>query len=100
VLDWDATFALLLHCAEKTGSTRYLSSIMLSRSLKLGPNVVSYLREKLPKYDVDLAYMFPMSQMDCPSPSKSPMSAKEKKNNTNKRRKNLLKPHKDNKVTD
>lgn len=91
VLDCDETFSLLLHCAEKTGSTRYLSSLILSRKPSLGPNVISYLREKLPKYDVDLSFMFPMTQDDCPQQVLS--IAK------NKRKKNLLKPRR-NSATD
>lgn len=83
MLDWDDTFSLLLHCAEKTGSTRYLSSLVLSRKPALGPNVISYLREKLPKYDVDLSFMFPMAQNDCPQQVSI---------TKNKRKKNLLKP--------
>lgn len=31
----------------------------------LGINVISYLRDKLPRYDIDLAYMFDMIQNDC-----------------------------------
>ncbi|XP_023713684.1 apolipoprotein D [Cryptotermes secundus] len=66
VLDSDyKSWALLLHCAEKSKSPRYLSSFIMSRQPILAPNVVTYLREKLPRYDIDLAYMFPMTQTNC-----------------------------------
>lgn len=39
----------------------------MSRQETIGINVVSYLRDKLPKYDVDLAFMFDMPQNDCDS---------------------------------
>lgn len=65
VLDSDSTFGLLLHCAEKSKSSRYLSSLVLSRTEVPKPNVISYLREKLPQYDIDLEYMFPIRQTDC-----------------------------------
>ncbi|XP_043289374.1 apolipoprotein D [Venturia canescens] len=66
VLDSDyKSWALLMHCAEKTKSPRYLSSFIMSRERTLAPNVISYLREKLPRYDIDLEYMFPMEQNDC-----------------------------------
>lgn len=66
VLDSDyKSWALLLHCAEKSKSPRYLSSFVMSRQPILTPNVVTYLREKLPRYDIDLAYMFAMSQTNC-----------------------------------
>ncbi|XP_067009105.1 apolipoprotein D [Anabrus simplex] len=70
VLDSDyKSWALLMHCAEKSKSPRYLSSFIMSRDPNLGPNVVTYLREKLPRYDIDLAYMFPMDQKNCTRPS-------------------------------
>ncbi|KAL0134086.1 hypothetical protein PUN28_001156 [Cardiocondyla obscurior] len=51
VLDSDyKSWALLMHCAEKSKSPRYLSSFIMSREASLGANVISYLREKLPKY--------------------------------------------------
>ncbi|KAJ8682144.1 hypothetical protein QAD02_017936 [Eretmocerus hayati] len=66
VLDSDyKSWALLLHCAEKSKSPRYLSSFIMSREPSIGNNVISYLREKLPRYDVDLEYMFPMDQENC-----------------------------------
>ncbi|XP_022903789.2 apolipoprotein D [Onthophagus taurus] len=66
VLDSDYdSWALLLHCAEKSKSPRYLSSFIMSREAVLGVNVISYLRDKLPRYDIDLTYMFDMSQNDC-----------------------------------
>ncbi|XP_063243649.1 uncharacterized protein LOC134542954 [Bacillus rossius redtenbacheri] len=67
VLDSDyRSWALLLHCAEKSGSPRYLSSFVMSRRPEAEPNVVSYLRDKLPRYDVDLEYVFAMRQDGCP----------------------------------
>ncbi|XP_039282952.1 uncharacterized protein LOC111044696 [Nilaparvata lugens] len=69
VLDSDYTsWSLLLHCAEKSASPRYLSSFIMSRTIKLPANVISFLREKLPRYEIDLEYMFPMSQHHCSSP--------------------------------
>ncbi|CAH1981051.1 unnamed protein product [Acanthoscelides obtectus] len=66
VLDSDYTsWCLLLHCAEKKKVPRYLSSFIMSREPTLGVNVISYLREKLPKYDIDLSYVFLMQQDDC-----------------------------------
>lgn len=66
VLDSDYTsWALLLHCAEKSKVPRYLSSFIMSREPELGRNVISYLRDKLPRYDIDLSYMFQMNQNDC-----------------------------------
>lgn len=41
----------------------------MSRTTELGRNVVSYLRDKLPRYDIDLEFMFDMSQKDCDMPS-------------------------------
>ncbi|XP_043251439.1 apolipoprotein D [Colletes gigas] len=66
VLDSDyKSWALLMHCAEQSKSPRYLSSFIMSRQPSLGANVISYLREKLPRYDIDLEYMFPMDQQQC-----------------------------------
>ncbi|XP_011156843.1 apolipoprotein D [Solenopsis invicta] len=66
VLDSDyKSWALLMHCAEKSKSPRYLSSFIMSREESLGANVISYLREKLPRYDIDLEYMFSMDQKQC-----------------------------------
>lgn len=66
VLDSDyKSWALLMHCAEKSKSPRYLSSFIMSREPELGINVISYLREKLPRYNIDLEYMFPMMQINC-----------------------------------
>lgn len=39
----------------------------MSREETIGKNVVSYLRDKLPRYDVDLSFMFDMPQNDCNS---------------------------------
>ncbi|GLV44204.1 karl [Carabus blaptoides fortunei] len=73
VLDSDyKSWALLLHCAEKSKSPRYLSSFIMSRLPDLGRNVVSYLRDKLPRYDIDLGFMFDMSQKDCDTPLLGP----------------------------
>ena len=50
VIDSDyKSWALLMHCAEKSKSPRYLSSFIMSREASLGANVISYLREKLPR---------------------------------------------------
>ncbi|XP_076682463.1 lipocalin/cytosolic fatty acid-binding protein Karl [Andrena cerasifolii] len=66
VLDSDyKSWALLMHCAEQSNTPRYLSSFIMSREPSLGANVISYLREKLPRYDIDLEYMFPMVQSQC-----------------------------------
>ncbi|KAL7029311.1 hypothetical protein ACKWTF_006183 [Chironomus riparius] len=59
--DW----ALIMHCAEKKRSSRYLSALMLSRTPTLGHNVKVFLREKLPQYNIDLDYMFDVYQDDC-----------------------------------
>ena len=73
VLDSDYTsWALLLHCAEKSKSPRYLSSFIMSRKPNLEINVVTYLREKLPRYDIDLSYMFPMVQNNCSATNREP----------------------------
>lgn len=40
----------------------------MSRQPVLGVNVNSYLRDKLPKYDIDLKYMFDMIQDECDGP--------------------------------
>ncbi|XP_074041439.1 lipocalin/cytosolic fatty acid-binding protein Karl [Leptinotarsa decemlineata] len=75
VLDSDYTsWALLMHCAEKSKVPRYLSSFVMSREPSLGKNVVSYLRDKLPRYDIDLSYMFDMQQNDCNSTTDLPPS--------------------------
>lgn len=67
-MDSDYTsWALLLHCAEKSKVPRYLSSFIMSRDPTVGKNVISYLRDKLPKYDIDLDYMFDMPQTECDS---------------------------------
>lgn len=55
-------WALLMHCAEKKKNSRYLSALMLSRKSSLGTNVKSFLREKLPQYQIDLDYMFEVRQ--------------------------------------
>ncbi|XP_015172593.1 PREDICTED: apolipoprotein D [Polistes dominula] len=92
ILDSDyKTWALLMHCAEKNKSPRYLSSFIMSRQPSLGVNVVSYLREKLPKYDIDLEYMFPMEQKQCNQTDVPPYSISfvpittDKKINSNRR---------------
>lgn len=59
--DW----ALIMHCAEKKRSSRYLSALMLSRTPTLGHNVKVFLREKLPQYNIDLDYMFDVYHDDC-----------------------------------
>lgn len=72
VLDCKDTWALLLHCAEKPSSPRYLSSILLSRNKTVPVNVRSYVHDKLPKYGVQPEYTFPMVQNDC-SPTVHPL---------------------------
>ncbi|XP_050532778.1 uncharacterized protein LOC126900841 [Daktulosphaira vitifoliae] len=72
VLDCKETWAVLLHCAEKPSSPRYLSTILLSREKTVPNNVRSYVHGKLPKYGVQLEYMFPMVQGDC-SPTQNPL---------------------------
>lgn len=59
------SWALLLHCAEKSKVPRYLSSFIMSRDPTLGVNVISYLRDKVPKYDIDVSYMFAIDQENC-----------------------------------
>ncbi|KAG6458042.1 hypothetical protein O3G_MSEX010630 [Manduca sexta] len=50
VLDTEyKTWALLLHCAEKTEAERYLTAFVLSRTTSLPKNVMAYLRDKLPR---------------------------------------------------
>ncbi|KZC09450.1 PREDICTED: apolipoprotein D [Dufourea novaeangliae] len=74
VLDSDyKSWALLMHCAEQSNTPRYLSSFIMSRQPILGANVISYLREKLPRYDIDLEYMFPMDQQQCNKTTTSEM---------------------------
>jgi len=72
VLDCKDTWAVLLHCAEKPSSPRYLSSILLSREKTVPVNVRSYVHDKIPKYGVQLEYTFPMVQDDC-SPAIHPL---------------------------
>lgn len=72
VLDCKDTWALLLHCAEKPSSPRYLSSILLSRNKTVPVNVRSYVHDKLLKYGVQPEYTFPMVQNDC-SPAVYPL---------------------------
>ncbi|KAL1464728.1 hypothetical protein WDU94_004351 [Cyamophila willieti] len=72
VLDPDhREWTLLLHCAEKANTPRYLSSFIMGKQPKLPPNVLSYLREKLPKYGIDLEYMFEMTHVNCDNPGGS-----------------------------
>lgn len=54
-----------MHCAEKKKYPRYLSALMLSRSQTLTHNVKVFLREKLPKYNIDLEYFFEVRHDDC-----------------------------------
>lgn len=37
----------------------------MSRKSTLPVNVIAFLRDKLPRYDVDLQYLFDMDQHDC-----------------------------------
>ncbi|GBP51725.1 hypothetical protein EVAR_96276_1 [Eumeta japonica] len=73
VLDTEyKTWALLLHCAEQDEGARYLSAFVLSRNTTLPKNVMAYLRDKLPRYDVDVKYVFPIPHKNC---SSTPASA-------------------------
>ncbi|XP_055615789.1 apolipoprotein D [Toxorhynchites rutilus septentrionalis] len=66
VIDTDyKSWGLVMHCAEKTKTQKYLSALMLSRQPTLTQNVINFLREKLPRYDIDLQYMFPIPQENC-----------------------------------
>ncbi|KAJ2947556.1 hypothetical protein O0L34_g17346 [Tuta absoluta] len=68
VLDTEyKTWALLLHCAEQREGARYLSAFVLSRKTSLPKNVMAYLRDKLPRYDVDVQYVFPIPHVNCTS---------------------------------
>lgn len=45
IIDTDSkAWALIMHCAEKSRSPRYLSALLLSREKSLGTNVVNFLR--------------------------------------------------------
>lgn len=45
VIDTDyREWALVMHCAEKPKSNRYLSALMLSRTPTVGINVINFLR--------------------------------------------------------
>ncbi|XP_053698372.1 apolipoprotein D [Sabethes cyaneus] len=66
VIDTDyRSWGLIMHCAEKTKTQKYLSALMLSREPTLTTNVINFLREKLPRYDIDLSYMFTIPQANC-----------------------------------
>jgi apolipoprotein D and lipocalin family protein len=66
VIDTDyENWALMMNCAEKIKNPRYLSALLMSRTKSLGHNVKVFLREKLPKYKIDLAYMFPIKHDQC-----------------------------------
>ncbi|KAI8420755.1 hypothetical protein MSG28_007969 [Choristoneura fumiferana] len=66
VLDTEyKTWALLLHCAEQREGARYLSAFVLSRKTTLPKNVMAYLRDKLPRYDIDMKYVFPIPHDNC-----------------------------------
>lgn len=83
VLDTDyQNWGLIMHCAEKKKHPRYLSALLLSREPTLGDNVIAFLRyvsipflyhliilrifrEKLPRYDIDLSFMFTINQTSC-----------------------------------
>lgn len=66
------SWALLLHCAEKAGSARFLSAFVLSRTRHLPRNVLSYLRDKLPRYDVDPRYVFAVPHERCAPRARHP----------------------------
>ncbi|XP_005183193.2 apolipoprotein D [Musca domestica] len=66
VLDTDyKSWGLIMHCAEKKKHPRYLSALLLSREPTLGENVINFLKEKLPRYDIDLSFMFAINQTTC-----------------------------------
>lgn len=66
VIDTDyENWALMMNCAEKKKNPRYLSALLMSRRRSLGHNVKVYLREKLPKYNIDLDFMFAVEQDKC-----------------------------------
>ncbi|GAB0089296.1 Karl [Sergentomyia squamirostris] len=67
IIDTDyKTWALIMHCAEKSKDPpRYLSALLMSRESHLGINVINFLREKLPRYDIDISFMFPIDQEKC-----------------------------------
>jgi apolipoprotein D and lipocalin family protein len=66
VIDTDyENWALMMNCAEKKKHPRYLSAVLMSRTKSLGHNVKVFLREKLPKYNIDLDFMFPVDQDQC-----------------------------------
>jgi apolipoprotein D and lipocalin family protein len=72
VIDTDyENWALIMHCAEKKKYPRYLSALMMSRKQTLGSNVKVFLREKLPKYNIDLDFMFEVRQDNCDNLSSS-----------------------------
>ncbi|XP_055371080.1 uncharacterized protein LOC129605384 [Condylostylus longicornis] len=63
VIDTDyESWSLIMHCAEKSKSPRYLSALLLSREPSVATNVASFLRDKLPQYDIDLSFMFDIRQ--------------------------------------
>lgn len=68
----DKSWVLLLHCAEKSGTARYLSSFIMGRRSTLPVNVIAYLQDKLPRYDIDLQYLFQMQQNQC-TPTQTPL---------------------------
>lgn len=68
----DKSWVLLLHCAEKSGTARYLSSFIMGRRSTLPVNVIAYLQDKLPRYDIDLQYLFQMQQNEC-TPTQPPL---------------------------
>lgn len=53
--DIKSGWSLLLHCAEKAQTPRYLSSLALSRKPFLDANVLAYLRDKLPRWTIPLS---------------------------------------------
>lgn len=71
-VDGDKSWVLLLHCAEKSGTARYLSSFIMGRRPTLPVNVIAFLQEKLPQYDIDLQYLFQMQQTEC-TPKVTPL---------------------------
>ncbi|XP_058811511.1 lopap [Topomyia yanbarensis] len=74
IIDTDyRSWGLIMHCAEKTKTQKYLSALMLSREPTLTQNVINFLREKLPRYDIDLNYMFAIPQNNCTEREQDPV---------------------------
>lgn len=60
-IEYDS-WLLLLHCAEKENKPRYLFGFIMSRSSAINITIVSYLKEKLGKYNIDLENVYDINQ--------------------------------------